>query len=134
MLLLPLALAMALAAALAAPLTIDLVVHGRATAEHGGAVVLRGTLTCSVPTVVTLDAEVVESFKHAASAFGTFSTELACGTAPTLWTVTVSPESGVPFRPGFALADVRVVGFDPESGVFTGVQSLVFLHLTRSPR
>jgi len=46
----------------------------------------------------------------------------------------VTSDSGVPFRPGFALADVQVVGFDPESGVFTGVQSLVSLHLTRSTR
>ena len=50
------------------------------------------------------------------------------------FTVTVTSHSGVPFRPGFATADLMVIGFDPESGVFTGVQSLVSLHLTRSAR
>jgi hypothetical protein len=123
-----------LAAALAATLTIDLVVQGRATAEPGGTVVLRGTVQCSVPTLVTLDGAILESFHRGDSAFGTFATEVGCDTRPTPWTVTVISENGVPFRPGFASGDVRVVGFDPESGVFTSVDSLVLLHLTRSPR
>ena len=123
-----------LAAVLAAPLTLDLVVHGRATAEHGGAVVIRGTLQCSVPTLVTLEGVVVEAFRRRDSAVGTFATEVECGTMPTPWTVTVISENGVPFRPGFASADVSAVGFDPDAGVFAGVQSFVLLHLTRSPR
>jgi hypothetical protein len=123
-----------LAAVLAGPLTIDLVVSGRATAELGGAVVLRGTLQCSVPTVLTFEGEVVESFRRGDSAVGSFATEVECDTTPTPWTVTVTSENGVPFRPGFASADVSVIGFDPEFGVFAGVQSFVLLHLTRSPR
>jgi hypothetical protein len=123
-----------LAAVLAAPLTIDLVVHGRATAERGGVVTLRGTVQCSVSTIVTLEGVVVQSFRRGDSVVGTFATEVPCDITPTPWTVTVTSENGVPFRPGFASADVRVVGFDPESGVFTGVESFVLLHLTRSPR
>ena len=123
-----------LAAVLAAPLTIDLVVQGRATAELGGTVVIRGTLQCSVPTLLTFEGVVVESFRRGDSAVGTFATEIECDTTPTPWTVTVTSENGVPFRPGFASADVSAVGFDPEFGVFAGVQSFVLLHLTRSPR
>ena len=123
-----------LAATLAASLTMNVVVDGRATVERGGAVVIRGTLQCSVATLVTFEGIVVESFHRGDSAIGTFATELACDTAPTPWTVTVISDSGVPFRPGFAVADVTAVGFDPESGVFTGVQTLALPHLTRSPR
>jgi hypothetical protein len=121
-------------AVLAAPLTLDLVVHGRATAEPGGIVVIRGTLQCSAPTLVTLEGVVVEAFRRRDSAVGTFAMEAECGTMPTPWTATVISENGEPFRPGFASADVSAVGFDPDSGVFAGVQSFVLLHLTRSPR
>lgn len=134
MALLPLVIGTALATVLAVPLSIDLVVHERATAERGGTVAIRGTVTCSAETLVTLEGQVVESLGRNGVAAGTFATEVPCGTAPTPWTVTVTSDSGVPFRPGFALADVQAVGFDPESGVFTGVQSLVLLHLTRSAR
>ena len=134
MALLPLVVGTALATLLAVPLSIDLVVHERATAEHGGTVAIRGTVTCSAETLVTFEGHVVESVGRTGMAVGTFATDLPCGTGPTPWTVIVTSDSGVPFGPGFALADVQVVGFDPESGVFTGVQSLVFLHLTRSAR
>jgi hypothetical protein len=129
--LLPLALGAALAAALATPLMIDLSVYVRATAEHGGTAAVGGTLTCSAETLVSLEGEVVEALNRSKVAFGTFTAEVLCGTTPTPWRVTVASD-GVPFRPGFASADVRAIGFDPESGIFTGVQSLVFLHLTRS--
>ena len=134
MVLLPLAAATALWSALAAALTIDVTVQERAIAGHDGTALIRGTLTCSAETLVTLEGQIVESLGRTAVAAGTFATEVACGTSPTLWTVTVTSDSGVPFRPGFAVADLQAVGFDPESGVFTGVQSLVLLHLTRSTR
>ena len=134
MALLPLVVGTTLASVLAVPLSIDLLVHERATAERGGAVVIRGTVTCSAETLLTFEGQVVESVGRTGMAVGTFATELPCGTSPTPWTVNVTSESGVPFRPGFALADVQAVGFDPESGTFSGVQSLVFLHLTRSAR
>ena len=76
----------------------------------------------------------VESLNRSNVAVGSFATEVLCGTTPTPWTVTVTSGSGVPFRPGFAVGDVFATGFDPESGIFTGVQSLVSLHLTRSER
>ena len=134
MALLPLVVGTALAGVLVVPLSIDLVVHERATAERGGTVAIGGTLTYSAETLVTFEGQVVESLGRNGVAVGTFATELPCGTSSTPWTVVVTSDSGVPFRPGFALADVQAVGFDPESGVFTGVQSLVFLHLTRSTR
>ena len=132
MLLIPLALGAALAAVVVAPLTIDLMVDGRATAERDGTVVIRGELRCSAETVVTLDGEVVEPIGRKDVAFGTFATVVECGTTPTPWTVIVAPDSGVAFRPGFATGDVRAVGFDPESGIYASVQSLVSLHLTRA--
>jgi hypothetical protein len=113
-------------------LTIDLAIHGRATAEHEGTVSVHGTVTCSAETVVTLEAEVVEAVGRTDVAVGTFATEVACGPTPTPWTVTLTSVSGTPFRPGFATGDVRAVGFDPESGIYSGVQTLVSLHLTRS--
>jgi|ERR1041384_2340105 hypothetical protein len=119
---------------LALALTIDLAIHARATAEHDGTVSIRGTVTCSADTVLTLDGEVVESVGRSSVAAGTFATEVACGTTPTPWTVTVTSDSGTSFRSGFATADIRAVGFDPESGIYSGVQTLVSLHLTRSPR
>ena len=129
---LPFPLRTVLAAAIAAPLTIDLEVQGRATAEHEGTVSLYGVITCSADTIVTLDGEVFESLGRNALAAGTFATELPCGPTPTPWTVTVPSDRGAPFRPGFALADVRAVGFDPDSSTYSSVQSLVSLHLTRS--
>jgi hypothetical protein len=128
----PLAFGAAIVAAIAAPLAIDLTVDGRATAERGGTVTIRGTVTCSAETLVALDGEVVESLGRNAMAVGTFATEVPCGTTPTPWAITVASDSGTPFRPGFAFADVRVVGFDPESGIYSSVQTLVSLHLTRS--
>jgi len=123
-----------IAAAIAAPLTIDLEVQGRAISEHEGTVTLNGVVRCSADTIVTLDGEVVESLGRNAMAAGTFATEIPCGTTPTPWKVTVPSTRGTPFKPGFATADVRAVGFDPESGVYSSVQSLVSLHLTRSAR
>jgi hypothetical protein len=132
-LLLPLALATAIAAAIATPLTLDLSVQGRATSNHDGTVSISGTVTCSAETVVALDGEMLESLPRNAMATGTFATEVPCGSTPTPWTVTVVSD-GAPFRPGFAFADVRVVAFDPESGTYSSVESLVSLHLTRSAR
>ena len=134
MVLLPLAVATALWSALAAALTIDVTVEERALAAHDGTAVIRGTVTCSAETLVTLEGQMVELLGRIDVAAGTFATEVACGTTPTAWTVTVASDTGVRFRPGFASADLMVTGFDPESGVFTGVQSLVLLHLTRSMR
>ena len=133
MFLVSLALGAALATVVVAPLTIDVMVLGRATAERDGTVVVRGTLTCSAERLVSLEGEVVEPLDREGVAFGTFAAEMLCGTEPTPWTATTTSDSGRSFRPGFAIADVRAVGFDPESGTFTGVQSLASLHLTRSP-
>jgi len=127
-----LALGTALTTALFTPLMIDLTVNLRATAERGGAAQVGGTVTCSAETFVTIEGEVAETLNRSAVAIGTFATEVLCGTTATPWRVTVTSDTGVPFRPGFASGDIRVVGFDPESGIFSGVQSLVFLHLTRS--
>jgi hypothetical protein len=127
-----LALGTALNAALVTPLMIDLSVNARATAERGGTAVVGGIVTCSAETLVSIEGEVAETLNRSAVAVGTFATEVLCGPTATRWTATVTSDSGVPFKPGFASADVSVVGFDPESGIFSGVQSLVFLHLTRS--
>ena len=134
MFLLPLALGAALAAAVVASPTIDMTVHGRATAERDGTVVIRGTLICSVETLVTFEGEVVEPVGHKDAAFGTFATAVPCGTSPTPWTVIVASDTGEAFRPGFATGDMRAVGFDTESGIFFSVQTLASLHLTRSAR
>lgn len=131
---LPFPIRTVLAAAIAAPLTIDLEVQGRAISEHEGTVTLSGVVKCSADTVVTLDGEVVESIGRNSVAAGTFATEIPCGTTPTPWRVTVPSNRQTPFKPGFATADVRAVGFDPESGTYSSVQTLVSLHLTRSAR
>ena len=134
MFLVPLAFGAALAVAVVGSPTIDVTIQGRATAEQDGTLVIRGTLICSVETIVTFEGEVFEPLYRKDSAFGTFATAVPCGTTPTPWTVTVLSDSGEAFRPGFATADVRAVGFDPESGLFFGVQALASLHLTRAAR
>lgn len=131
---LPFPIRTVVAAAIDAPLTIDLEVRGRAISEHEGSVTLHGVIRSSAETVVTLDGEVVESLGRNAVAAGIFAKEVPCGTTPTAWKVTVPSTRGTPFKPGFATADVRAVGFDPGSGVYSSVRTLVSLHLTRSAR
>jgi hypothetical protein len=128
------ALTTALAAMLGAVLSIELSVHDRATAQRDGSAVVRGILTCSAETLVSLEGQVVEFIGRSAVATGTFATDVPCSPTGTPWSVTVASDSSVPFRPGFAVAELQAVGFDPESGIFSGVQALTSLHLTRSPR
>ena len=135
MFLLPLVLGTAaLVAAVAAPLSIDLFVNARATAAHEGTVVVQGTVWCSIGTTVSLEVDVIESLNRNDLAAGQFATDLACDSTPTSWTAVVAPDTDDAFRPGFATVSVRVVGFDPENGIFAGVETFGFLHLTRSAR
>ena len=124
----------ALVSVVSTPLMIDLTVFPRATADHGGNVVVRGTVQCSIATTVSIEGEVVESLNRTGVAIGQFFTEVICDTTPALWTATVTPTTGVAFRPGFAIVGVRATGFDPENGIFAGVESLGTLQLTRSAR
>ena len=124
----------ALAAVASAPLTLDLTFHARATADHDGNVVVRGMLSCSKETTVSLEVAVVEPLNRSAEAAGQFATDLACDKTPTPWTVIVTPDTDRSFHPGFATVTVRAVGFDPEHDIFAGVETFGFLHLTRSPR
>jgi hypothetical protein len=124
----------ALAAVVASPLSIDLTVHFRATADQGGRVTVRGTVTCSIDTTVSIDGQVVLRLNRSGMAAGEFSTEVACGATPTAWTADVVSDTDRPFRPGFAAVAVRGIGFDPENGIFAGVESTGVVHLTRSAR
>jgi hypothetical protein len=129
----PLALGTAaVVAVVAAPLSIDLIVQSRATAAHDGTVVVRGSVQCSIGTTVSLEVDVIEPLNRSDVAFGQFATDLACDSTPTSWSAVVAPDADQPFRPGFATVSVRAVGFDPENGIFAGVESFGFLHLTRS--
>ena len=131
---LPFILTTALAVAATTSLTIDLTVRPRATAERDGSILVRGTVTCSAQTTVSIEGHVVEELNRSNVATGVFAAAVICDTTPTTWTATVIADTDVPFRPGFASIGVRATAFDPESGVFTGVQSTGFLHLTRSDR
>ena len=131
---LPFILITALAVATATALTIDLTLRARATIERDGSVLVRGTVTCSAPTTVSIEGQVVEELNRSNVAEGVFAAEVICDTTPTPWTATVTAETNVPFRPGFASVGMSATAFDPESGVFTGVESTGFLHLTRSDR
>lgn len=122
----------ALVAVAAAPLSIDLTVNARATADRGGSVVVRGTVTCSFETTASIEGQVIESLNRSGIASGGFAIEVPCEPAPTPWTAVVAPDTDRSFRPGFATAAVRAVVFDPESGIFAGVETFGFLHLTRS--
>ena len=123
-----------LAVETAAPLTIDLTVHERATAGRDGSILVRGTVTCSAQTTVSIEGQVDEELTRSNVATGVFAVDVACDTTPTPWTATVTADTDVPFRPGFASIGLRATAFDPASGVFTGVESISFLHLTRSDR
>jgi hypothetical protein len=131
--LLPLVVATtALVAVAASPLSIDLTFNTRATADRSGSVVVRGTVTCSFETTASIEGEVVESLNRSDIAAGEFALEVPCEPTPTPWTAVVAPSTDRSFRPGFATVAVRAVVFDPESGIFAGVETFGFLHLTRS--
>jgi len=121
----------ALAVATTAPLTIDLTVRARATAQRDGSALIRGTVTCSAQTTVTIEGQVIEELNRSNVAAGVFAADVICDTTPTSWTATATSDTDVPFRPGFAVIGVNATAFDPESGVFTGVDSVGFLQLTR---
>jgi len=123
-----------LAIATAAPLTIDFTVRDRATVERDDSVVVRGTVTCSAQTTVNIEGLVIEEFNRSKVATGMFAVDVICDTTPTPWTAAVTADTDAPFRPGFASIGLRATAFDPESGIFTGVDSSGFLHLTRSGR
>ena len=132
--LLPLVLGTAALVAVAAtPLSIDLTVHARATAAHGGTVLVRGTVICSIQTTVSIEGSVIQPLNRSDVASGQFATDVVCDTTATSWTAVVVSDSDQTFRPGFASLSVRAVGFDPENGIFAGVESFGSLHLTRSP-
>lgn len=131
---LPFVLTTALAVATATALTIDLTVRARATVERDGSILVRGSVTCSAQTTVSIEGQVVEELNQSNVAAGVFAADVICDTAPTPWTATVTADTDVRFRPGFASIGVSATAFDPESGVFTGVESTGFLHLTRSDR
>jgi hypothetical protein len=122
----------AVVAVAAAPISIDVTFDGRATAGHGGSVVVRGTVTCSFETTASIEGQVVEAFNKSEVASGEFAIDVPCEPTPTSWTAVVAPDTEQVFRPGFASATVRAVVFDPESGIFAGAEAVGFLHLTRS--
>jgi hypothetical protein len=124
----------ALVAVAAAPPTIDLTFSARATADHDGGLVVRGTVTCSFETTASVEGHVVESLNRSDIASGEFALDVPCEPTPTPWTAVVVPDTDESFRPGFASVSVRAVVFDPESGIFAGVETFGFLHLTRSAR
>ena len=112
---LPLALSTALAVATAMPLAIDLTVHARATAERDGSITVRGTVTCSAQTTVSIEGQVVEELNRSNVATGVFAADVICDATPTRWTATVTSDTDVPFRPGFASIGVRATAFDLDS-------------------
>jgi hypothetical protein len=131
---LPLVLSSALALALVTALTIELDVQPRATVERDGSILVRGTVTCSGQTTVSIEGQVVEQLNRSRVAEGVFAAEVVCDTTATPWTATVTPNTNVRFRPGSASIGVSGTAFDPGAGVFTSVQSDGFLQLARSGR
>jgi hypothetical protein len=124
-----------LAASLAVPFTIEIPVDPRAYVDRSGVLVVQGFVSCSVDTIVEVQGQVIERISRSEVAAGEFFTELEClADTPTSWSVIVAPTTDAAFDPGFALVEIQAVGFDPESGIFAGVQSLGSLHLTRSKR
>lgn len=95
---------------------------------------MRGTVQCSTETTVSIVGDVIQSLNRSEVALGQFSTDVTCDTRPTPWSAVVVPDTAESFRPGFATVGVRAVGFDPETGIYAGVESLGSLHLSRSQR
>jgi hypothetical protein len=124
----------ALVAFVAAPLSLDLTIHLRATADRSGSAVVHGTVSCSKDTIVSLEVFVLQSLNRNDAAAGQFVTEVMCDSPSTLWTVLVAPDTDRGFRPGFASVSVRATAFDPENGIFAGVETFGSLQLTRSVR
>jgi hypothetical protein len=131
---LPFTVLTALAVATGAPLTIDITIRERATIDRDGSILVRGTVTCSAQTTVSIEGEVVEELNRSHVVSGVLAADVSCGTTPTPWTATVTADTDVRFRPGSASIGVRATAFDPGSGVFSGVESGGFLQLTRSDR
>lgn len=98
---LPLVLStVALVAGLAAPLSIELTVQPGASANQDGTVVVRGTVQCSIETIVSIEGDVIESLNRSKVALGQFSTDVTCDTRPTPRSVVVVPDTAESFRPG----------------------------------
>jgi len=127
-------LATALAVATGTSLTIDIIVRERATVERDGSILVRGTVTCSAQTTVSIEGEVAEELNRSSVASGVFAADVICDTTPTPWTATVTADTDVRFRPGSASVGVRAIAVDPGSGLFAGAESSGFLQLTRSDR
>ena len=62
-----------------------------------------------------------------------FAAEIFCDSRPTPWTATVTADSDVPFRPGFASLGIHATAFDPEPACSPGSRAAVYC-LTRSGR
>ena len=131
---LPVIFGAALAAAISTALTIDFDFRDKATAERDGSITVRGVVTCSAQTTVTVDGQVSQELNKGKLATGAFAADVPCNTTPTTWIATVAADTGLGFRPGAASIGARAAGLDPASGAFTGVQTSGVLQLTRSSR
>ncbi|WP_433129291.1 hypothetical protein ACQPWW_04155 [Micromonospora sp. CA-240977] len=115
------------------PLDLELAVatDGIANRVNGNAV-LHGTVSCNLPSAVTLDGNVTQIVRKVLVR-GSFSTQVTCTPgSPTPWTAAAVPGGTTPFAKGLAEAVTQARGYDAEYDEYVRVDNTTTVKLTRS--
>ena len=94
-------------------LTISLVPDTKGSLDRAGAATIRGVLTCSTPTTVSLVGLVRQTVTRFALATGGLQTQVPCSSTPVEWTAVAVPSGSVPFGAGYAAVTLTATGVDP---------------------
>ena len=115
-------------------LTISLVLDVKGSADRAGTATIRGVLTCSTATTVSLAGLVRQAVTRFALASGGLQTQVACSQTPTEWAAAAVPVGDVPFGAGYATVTLTATGIDPNYPGAVTQEVSGAVRLTRSAR
>jgi hypothetical protein len=115
-------------------LSISLVPDVRGTVDRSGTATIRGVVTCSTPTTISLGGQVRQTVTRFALASGNLQAQVPCSPTPTAWSATVVPAGSVPFGPGYASVTLTAIGFDPNYPGAVVQEASSAVKLSRSTR
>lgn len=115
-------------------LTISVVLDVKGLVDRGGTATIRGTVSCSAATTVSLSGQLSQVVTRFALATGGVQAQLQCSPTPTAWSAIAVASGQVPFGAGYATGTLTAVGTDPNypSAVIQQVSGAV--RLSRSTR